>query len=344
MAARATTGKAAPSRAAAKILQVPWDEARPAPVVLVSGPEDLLADRAIRRIRDTLTAADPSLEVSDLDAASAVPGDLTTLASPSLFGEPRLIRVAAVERLSEGFQTEALRYLEAPADDTVLVLRHGGGVRGKKLLDAVRGGAGGGIEIPCAEVKRDSDRSAFAAGEFRAAGRRISPGGLRVLVSAFQGDLAELASACQQLIADTTGDVGEGTVTTYYSGRMETDAFAVADAALAGRAGEALVLLRHAIDSGADPVPIVAALAAKLRSMAKVLDARGPAAKIASEQGMAPWQVDRARRDAQGWEAAGLGRAIAFTAETDEKVKGAARDPEFAVERLVTFIAARGER
>jgi DNA polymerase-3 subunit delta len=310
----------------------------------VSGPEDLLADRAIRRIRETLTAADPSLEVSDLDAASAVPGDLTTLASPSLFGEPRLIRVAAVERLSEAFQTEALRYLEAPADDTVLVLRHGGGVRGKKLLDAVRGGAGGGIEIACAEVKRDSDRSAFAAAEFKAAGRRISPGGLRVLVSAFQGDLAELASACQQLIADTTGDVGEGTVTTYYAGRMETDAFAVADAALAGRAGEALVLLRHAIDSGADPVPIVAALAAKLRSMAKVLDARGPAAKIASEQGMAPWQVDRARRDAQGWEAAGLGRAIAFTAETDEKVKGAARDPEFAVERLVTFIAARGER
>lgn len=344
MAARATTGKAAPRTPTSRILQVPWDEARPAPVVLVSGPEDLLADRAIRRIRDTLTAADPSLEVSDLDAASAVPGDLTTLASPSLFGEPRLIRVAGVERLSEAFQTEALRYLEAPADDTVLVLRHGGGVRGKKLLDAVRGGAGGGIEIACAEVKRDSDRSAFASAEFRAAGRRISPGGLRVLVSAFQGDLAELASACQQLIADTTGDVGESTVTTYYAGRMETDAFAVADAALAGRTGEALVLLRHAIDSGADPVPIVAALAAKLRSMAKVLDARGPAAKIASEQGMAPWQVDRARRDAQGWEAAGLGRAIAFTAETDEKVKGAARDPEFAVERLVTFIAARGER
>lgn len=326
-----------------KIPQVPWNEARPAPVVLVSGPEDLLADRAIRRIRETLAAADPSLEVTDLDAAAAVPGDLTTLASPSLFGEPRLIRVTAVERLSEAFLTETLRYLEAPDDGATLVLRHSGGVRGKKLLDAIRGGAGGGIEIPCAEVKRDADRSAFASSEFRAAGRRISPGALRVLVSAFQGDLAELASACQQLIADTAGDIGESTVQTYYAGRMETDAFAVADAALAGRAGEALVLLRHAIDSGADPVPIVAALAAKLRSMAKVLDARGPAAKIAAEQGMAPWQVDRARRDAQGWQPAGLGRAIVFTAETDERVKGGARDPEYAVERLVTFLAARGE-
>ncbi len=110
-------------------------------------------------------------------------------------------------------------------------------MRGKKLLDAIRSGTGGGIEIPCAEVKRDADRSSFASGEFRAAGRRVAPGALRVLVSAFQGDLAELASACQQLIADTTGDIGEKTVQTYYAGRMETDAFAVADAALAGRTG-----------------------------------------------------------------------------------------------------------
>lgn len=338
MAARA----AAPSRAA-RIPQVPWDEARPAPVVLVSGPEELLAERAVRRIRETMVAADPSVEVSDLDAAAAAPGDLVTLASPSLFGEPRLVRVAGVERLSEAFLAEALRYLAAPADDTVLVLRHSGGQRGKKLLDAVRGGAGGGIEVPCAEVKRDADRSAFAAAEFRAAGKRISPGGLRLLVSAFQADLAELASACQQLIADTVGDVGERTVQTYYAGRMETDAFAVADAALAGRTGEALVLLRHAVDSGADPVPIVAAIAAKLRAMAKVLDARGPSARIAADQGLAPWQVDRARRDAQGWQAAGLGRAIVMLAETDERVKGGARDPEFAVERLVAFVASRGE-
>lgn len=331
----------APSKAA-RIPQVPWDDARPASVVLISGPEDLLADRAAQRIRDVLLASDPSLEVSDLDAAAAVPGDLVTLASPSLFGEPRLIRVTAVDRLSEAFQTEAIRYLTAPADDTTLVLRHGGGQRGKKLLDAIRGGSADGIEIPCAELRRDADRSTFAAAEFRAAGKRISPGALRVLVSAFQADLGELAAACQQLIADTTGDVSERTVQTYYAGRMETDAFAVADAALAGRSGEALVLLRHAIATGADPVPIVAAMASKLRTMAKVLDARGPSAAIGAAHGLAPWQVDRARRDSQGWVPAGLGRAIVMAAETDERVKGGARDPEFAVERLVTFIAARG--
>ncbi len=334
---------AAPKAARTRVPQVEWSAARPAPVVLVSGPEDLLADRAITRIRDGLVDADPSTEVSDLDAAVAAPGDLVTLASPSLFGEPRLIRVSGVERLSESFQAEVLRYLESPADDTVLILRHGGGQRGKKVLDAVRAGTGGGIEIACAEVKRDADRSSFAAAEFRSAGRRISPGALRILVSAFQADLAELASACQQLIADVEGDIGETTVQTYYSGRMETDAFAVADAALAGRRGDALVLLRHAVSTGADPVPIVAAIAAKLRAMAKVLDARGSSGQVAADHGLAPWQVDRARRDAQGWQPAGLGRAIMMTAETDERIKGGARDPEFAVERLLTLLASRGE-
>jgi DNA polymerase III subunit delta len=322
---------------------LPWNEARPAPVVLVSGPEELLAERAIRRIREALTAEDPSLEVSDLDASSAASGDLLTLASPSLFGEPRLVRVTAVERLSDAFLTEALRYLEAPADGAFVVLRHAGGMRGKKLLDAVRSGAGGAIEIDCAEMKKDADRSAFAAAEFRAANKRISPAALRLLVSAFQADLSELAAACQQLISDTSGDIGEGTVETYYAGRVETTAFAVADAALAGRKGEALVLLRHAVASGADPVPIVAAIAVKVRSMAKVFDARGPSASIAAEAGLAPWQVDRARRDAAGWEARGLGRTIVKLAETDERVKGASRDPLFAVEQLVAFVADRGE-
>ena len=119
-----------PARAAAKIDQVPWSGVRPAPVVLVTGPETLLAERAMRSVREQLREADPSLEVSDIDAGQYAPGELLTLASPSLFAEPRLIRVSQVEKCTDAFLEETLAYLAAPADDTVLVLRHGGGVRG----------------------------------------------------------------------------------------------------------------------------------------------------------------------------------------------------------------------
>ena len=79
--------------AASAIPQVPWNQVRAAPVVLVTGGEAFLAERAIRTLRDTLKAADPSLEISDLHAGDYAPGELLTLASPSLFDEPRLIRV-----------------------------------------------------------------------------------------------------------------------------------------------------------------------------------------------------------------------------------------------------------
>lgn len=330
--------------AAPKIPVLTWDRVRPAPVVLVSGTEGYLADRAIRSLRDLLKAEDPGLEINDIDASQYAPGELLTLASPSLFNDPRLIRVDLVEKCTDAFITEALEYLAQPADDTYLVLRHNGGVRGKKLLDALRDGLGGGIEVACTELKKDTEKQEFAAAEFAAAGRRVTGGAIRALVSAFAEDLAELASACQQLLADTSDEITEVTVERYYGGRVETNAFKVADAAIAGRRGEALVLLRHALASGADPVPIVAAFAAKLRTMAKLAGSSMPAGQLAQKFGLAPWQVDRARRDLQGWSDEGLGRSIEALADTDEQIKGLGRDPVFALERMIGVVATRGER
>lgn len=342
-AARGAQPAARNAGKSAAIPQLGWHAVRPAPVVLVSGPETVLADRAARLLRDILRAEDASLEVTDLDAASYAPGELVTLASPSLFAEPRLIRVDGVEKCTDAFIEEAVAYLAAPADDCCLLLRHSGGVRGKRVLDLVRSGSvPGAIEVVCAEVKRDADRVEFVQAEFRAADRRITGGAVRALTSAFADDLAELAAACQQLISDTADEVTEQLVDRYYGGRVETSAFAVADAALAGRRGDALALLRHAIDSGADPVPIVAAFAMKLRGMAKVAGSRGSDGELARALGMAPWQVDRARRDLQGWNDEGLCAAIQALARTDHEVKGAGRDPIYALERMVGVVSARG--
>ena len=339
-----TSGRGGSRRAPAAIPQLGWDDVRPAPVVLVSGPETVLADRAARALREELRSRDPSLEVTDVAAAEYAPGELLTLASPSLFGEPRLIRVDQVEKCNDAFLTDMLAYLETPAEDTVVLLRHRGGVRGKKLLDAVRAGAGGGIEVVCAEVKKPAERHDFVAAEFRRAGVRAAPAAVRALTEAFTGDLAELAAACGQLVTDTGGTVTEESVRRYYGGRVETTAFAVADAAIAGQHGEALIALRHALDSGADPVPLVAAFASKIRTMARVSGTRGGSGAVAARLGLAPWQVERAQRDLRGWDQAGLARCIEVLAATDHAVKGAGRDPVFALERMVGVVAAHGTR
>ncbi|WP_345802658.1 DNA polymerase III subunit delta [Microbacterium sp. AZCO] len=337
-----TARRSAPAKTRSAIPQLSWREPQPAPIVLVSGPEEVCAERAIAGLRDYLRAEDPSLEVSDIRADDYAQGTLLAVTSPSLFGEPRLVRVSGVEKCSDAFLNEALSYLAAPQDGATVVLRHTGAtVRGKKLLDAIRAGQGGGAEIACPAVKRDSDRFDFAAGEFQTARKRIAPAALRSLVSAFADDLTELAAACQQLIADVPGDITEQVVERYYGGRVETSAFTVADTAIAGRYGEALIALRHALASGADPVPLVAAIASKLRTMARVAGSREPAAALAGRLGLKDWQVDRARRDLSGWTETTLGMAIQAAARADAEVKGASRDSVFALERLVTVISTR---
>lgn len=319
-----------------------WDEVDLAPLVLVQGSEGLLAERAVERLLGLARERDAQVEVTRVDGTAYQPGQLTVVASPSLFDEPRVVVLEDLHLASEAALADVVDYVADPAPDVVLVLRHGGGVRGKKTLDAVR--AAGAVVVACDPVKKEADKAAFATAELRRAGRRAEPAALRALLEACGADLRELAAACQQLVADSTGVISVEVVTRYYGGRVEATGFKVADAAAEGRAGEAVALLRHALATGSDPVPVVAALAMKLRTLAKVAAARGRGLDPARDLGLAPWQVDRARRELARWTPEGLAEAIAAVAQADAEVKGAGRDPVFAVERAVLRIATASQR
>ena len=134
--------------------------------------------------------------------------------------------------------------------------------------------------------------------------------------------------------------VDDEVVERYHGGKVEATGFRVADAAVAGQAGEALRLLRHAIGTGVDPVPIVAVLASSCAPWSGSVPAgRGRSGELAKSLGMAPWQVDKARRSINGWDPEGLGRAIQAVAAADFEVKGGGRDPVYAVERAILTIA-----
>lgn len=341
-------GSARSSRRAAPPSGLP-EPARPAPVVLVTGSEGLLADRAVAEILAAARQEDADTEVERLDGAGYETGRLAVATSPSLFGGAKVVLIESVEHANDALVSEATAYVRAPDPDACVVLRHGGGNRAKPLLDAAR--KAGSSEVSCQPLTRDEERSGFAAEEFRRAGRRIAPLALRALVDAVGSDLRELAAGCAQLIADTGGPSAPGEdgqrldvddVERYFGGRVEVTGFKVADAAVAGRADEALALLRHALATGLDPVPLVAAIAAKIRGLAKVSVAgRGRSADLARELGMAPWQIDRARRELTSWDEEGLAVAVVALAEADTAVKGGGRDPVYAVERLVLQVAHR---
>lgn len=327
----------------ARTAAVPWDQAEPAPLVLVTGGEALLAERAVTRVVERAREQDPSLDVIRLESAGYEAGRLRVATSPSLFDEPRLVVVEALEQATDALLADLSAYLAEPSSDVVLVVRHSGAPRGRKVADAVK--AAGALVVAADAVKRDADKSAFVTDEIRRAGRRIDAGGVRALVEACGSDLRELAAACAQLVTDTTGPITADVVARYHGGRVEATGFRVADAAVEGRTGEAVALLRHALATGVDPVPLVAAVAAKLRTLVKVGAARGSGLDPVRDLGLAQWQVDRARRELARWTPEGLATAIAAVAQADAEVKGAGRDPVYAVERAVLTVAqAAGAR
>ena len=299
------------------------------PLTLVTGPEELLADRAVAEVVAAARSADPSVEICDVAPGQLAPGGFAELASPSLFGEAKVVVLRGVQDLSIEQTAEVTRYLADPADTTVLVLVHGGGVKGKAFLDAVKKRKPNLVDCP--KLAKPGDRLGFVRAEFKRAGRAIAEEAARALADAVGSDLRELAAAVSQLVADTEGTVDASVVATYYQGRAEVSGFAIADLAIEGRRYEALEQLRFALDTGVAPVLIVSAFATGLRRLGKVAAAGGNTRDL----GLPPWQVDKLRKQARSWNPARLSAALRSVAAADAAVKGAGADPAFALERLV---------
>jgi len=296
-----------------------------------------LAQRAAERIVAAVRGTDPQVEVVHLDAAEYGAGELSVATSPSLFSEAKVVLFAGLEKGSDAALADAQAYIGGPDGDAVVVMIHGGGQRGKKLLDAAK--AAGVPTVACEAVRTDADKSDFVAAELRDASRRAEPRAVRALVDAVGTDLRELAAACSQLVADTTGTITADVVDRYYGGRVEATGFQVADAAVAGDVSRAVALLRHALATGVDPVPLVAALAMKLRTLAKVSTVRGRGSGGAHDLGLAPWQVEKASSELRHWTPQTLAVAITAVAQADADVKGQSRDRQYAVERAVLRVA-----
>lgn len=333
---------AAPSRSRRpKSSGADWRTVGRAPVMLLKGPEDFIATRVTDRVRAQLREADPGLESHRISASDYQPGQLSILASPSLFGEAKIILAEGLQEMNEAFLADCMDYIAAPEDDVTLMLRHTGGNRGKKLLDAA---TQAGVLVECQPIKSEADKADFVGQEFRSARRSINPDAIRSLIEANTASLTDLAAAVRQLLADTEGTVTVEVVDRYYGGRVEATAFKVADAALAGRPGPATALLRHALATGVSAPALTGALAMKARQVARIVDARIGQGQIASVLGVAPWQARGIQETARFWNPATIAAAIEWIAQADAEAKGLAKDADYAVERTVTRIALTARR
>ncbi len=86
--------------------------------------------------------------------------------------------------------------------------------------------------------------------------------------------------------------------------------------------GKALLQLRRALDTGVDPIPLVAAVAMKLRSMAKVAAGLRPWPSGRQGAGHGPVDGRPGAPDLRRWNPQDLGDAIVAIAGVDVALKG----------------------
>ena len=315
----------------------------PDPLTLVVGEEELLVERAIDEVISAARSRAPDAEVQAETAAVLAAHDVTMLLSPSLFGAARVVVLRDMQDGAPQILDALLDGLRSVEDEISVVVTHAGGAKGRSALDRLA--SAGAAVVRCGRLTRPSERADFVAAEVRRAGRQITADGVAALIDSVGTDLRELATACDQLIADTTGPIDAAAVARYHRGRADATGFAIADRAVEGDVAGALEVLRWAQATALPPVLVTSALAADLRLIARVASAgRGSSAAVARTLGLPAWKVDKATRWARGWTPAALAAALRAVALADGEVKGAAADAGYATERAVLAVAQARSR
>ncbi len=290
--------------------------------VLALGAEDFLAERVVAAVIADARSTDPTVERRDVDLGSETGlGALVEACSPNLFGDAAVVVARNAEQADDQMVAALLDALGA--GDVRIVVVHPGGVKGRKVADAL---AKGGFTVaPCEKAKGRAVEE-FIARELRSARRTATPDAVEALRVAIGDDLRSLAAACAQLVSDIETDPLTGeSVAVYYDGVADVPGYLVADAVIGGRAVEVLRRTRWALanDPGAGPA-LSAAVASGLRGLARVASMpRGiPDAEVAREAGVPPFKVRSLREQAGKWHPAALAEALVAIAVADAAVKG----------------------
>ena len=317
------------------------------PLHLILGGEELLVDRAVAAIVQAARACagTDDVPVDHLRAGDVSTNELAELLSPSLFADERVVVLEAADEAGK----DAAALIDSAAADlppgTVLVVVHSGGGRAKALAAQLR--ERGAHTHQCAKIAKAGERAAFVRAEFRALNIKADDETVGALLDAVGSDIRELASACSQLVADTGGAVDAKAVRRYHSGKAEVTGFDIADKAVVGDIAGSTEALRWAMLRGVAHVLIADALAEAVHTIARVRPLSGGAHRLAGELGMPPWRIEKAQKQARRWTPDRIATAIRLVASLNADVKGAAADPNYALEntvRKVAQLAADGGR
>lgn len=322
------------------------------PVTLVVGGDAYLNELNARNVREKVQKSAPDAEIIELDASTADQYAFDEAVGPSLFGDGTIVIINNLQQADESLvdaienfckQTQNSENSEnnfVDSSATWVIARHEGGLKGKSIITRLTKAGANTITVP--DLKKDDAKLNFVMSIFERHNRSVEPQAAQRLVSVLGSKTGELAALCSQLCFDYDDNpITLDIVDRYLIADPQVTGFFVADKAVAGHAGSAVLAARTAIAQGVDAIVLIGALAAKVRVIALAMAIRNGTISSA-EAKVNPWALKMAMRQLAGWNSAGVSQCLQSLAWADEQCKGGSSDANYALEKCIMLIAARG--
>ena len=257
-------------------------------VHLLTGDDDLLLQRATERLLSDLTSADAELSVDTYDASEL--DALPELRTQSLFGGRVCAVIRGVQAARGELKAELEDYLEAPDDEAVLVLVAQGTGKVQKIARLAKQ-HGEVTKVDTPPDWKTNEWQAIVQGEFRRAGRTVSPDAVGAILDHAGLDPSVIAMRVSQVVAATEGgQVGHDDVERVVEGHGRRSGFELADAVADRDAAQALTLLRGSLEAGEAPLALLGAITFRFRQLQQVrggVDVKGSPTQVNRLKGIA---------------------------------------------------------
>ncbi len=299
---------------------------------LLAGDDDHLLRRALEDLLGELRAAEPDLDVDQIEGGEAA--HLPDLRTGSLFGGGRCLVLRGAERITADLLRDAEAYLTDPVPGAIIVaVSRSTDRRGRLSQLAEQHGERREVRRP--RVFDLAAWEALARDELRRHGRQVDHAAVRALLDHAGNDPATLASRCAQVAATTpAGLITAADVEQTVVGHGNRGGFAIADAVAARDVPAALVALRGALEGGEDPLRLLGALAYRIRQLLQVR-----AGASATQLGVSPGMVRFLQRETRRFAPGELAWCHDRLARADLDLKASDLPPQVLIELVVVDLA-----
>ena len=314
--------------------------AMPAVTVFVSGDE-FLNNRAVCEAVHQAQQILGQDEVVELDATQIDKYELLEATGPSLLAQGAIVVLRQATHMDESLYDVLATLLRDHVLDVKVIVQMLSAPSSKRRLDQLVGQGAQRVDIP--EQKNEEAKVNLVYSCFEQRKRAIEQRAAQQLVAVFGSHIDQLSVLCEQLCDDyDTNPISLEIVNRYLTADPQVTVFNVSDYAMSGNISEALLAARSAVEQGIEPIAIIGACAAKLRTLAKV--AAFENGELSSSQlGMPPWMVKQAKRQLPQWNSAGIAQCFMKLAHADEVSKTRGGDVMLALEDALAAIARRGK-